>query len=510
MAFIRRVRLRAAVYLLVMVQAFVAQAYGQLRIVDYNTAGVNNASAMTTVLSAIGSESVNGIAKPIDAIILQELSSGDIGTITSILNGLGVGTYVASNVGSTTGAGGVGLVYRTQSLDLIDQQQVVNTSTSGAARGVMRFTLRPDGYDAGADFYVYNSHYKASDSTADANRRNVEATAIRTNANALGEGAHVIYAGDFNIYRSSEPMWATLTAAGNGQAFDPVNRVGSWHDGASFRDVHTQNPAGAGGVGGGMDDRFDWQMVTGELLDSEGLSMIQGSYRAFGNNNTHALNGHINTGTGASPTVLNALGAASDHLPVVADYQLPAVLSAVASAVPATLNIGEVFSLNLIVQNAANVLAAFAADELDYSVTTAGSVLGSFLNQVDAALGVGNTHQLTLDTSTLGIKNGTIFVHSDSQGAANAQIQIPISYEVLAALLAGDFNSDGTVDAADYTVWRDGLGNEYTQDDYDDWKANFGQTIEAGNGSITAIVPESSTLALFTIGCATIGRWRRH
>ena len=26
--------------------------------------------------------------------------------------------------------------------------------------------------------------------------------------------------------------------------------------------------------------------------------------------------------------------------------------------------------------------------------------------------------------------------------------------------LAGDFNGDGTVDAADYTVWRDGLGTD--------------------------------------------------
>jgi exonuclease III len=505
---VQRLKLFTILLALVVEAGLATRANAQLRIVDYNTAGIDSVSAMTTVLSAINSESVNGIAKPIDAIILQELSSGDIGTVTSILNGLGVGTYVASNVGTTTGAGGVGLVYRTQSIDLIEQQQVVNTSSSGAARGVMRFVLRPDGYDAGADFYIYNSHFKASDSSADAARRNVEAAAIRTNSNALGEGAHVIYAGDFNIYRSSEPMWATLTAAGNGQAFDPVNRVGTWHDGASFRDVHTQNPAGAGGVGGGMDDRFDWQMVTGELMDGEGMSIIAGSYHAFGNNNTHTMNGHINTGSGASPTVLNALGSTSDHLPVVADYQLPAVLSAVASAVPTTINVGELFNLNVTVQNAANVLAAFAADELDYAVTTSGSVLGSFLNQVDAALGVGNVHQLTLDTSTLGAKTGTIFVQSSSQGAANAQIQIPISYEVLAASLDGDFNHDGFVDAADYTVWRDGLDAEYTLADYDLWKANFGESVGGGStiyANAAVAVPEPYACFLLATGCVIVG-----
>ena len=42
--------------------------------------------------------------------------------------------------------------------------------------------------------------------------------------------------------------------------------------------------------------------------------------------------------------------------------------------------------------------------------------------------------------------------------------------------LLGDFNDDGTVDAADYTVWdRDGLGTIYDLSDYDDWKSHFGQ-----------------------------------
>ena len=40
---------------------------------------------------------------------------------------------------------------------------------------------------------------------------------------------------------------------------------------------------------------------------------------------------------------------------------------------------------------------------------------------------------------------------------------------------AGDFNNDGSVDAADYVVWRNGLGTIYTQSDYDTWRANFGE-----------------------------------
>jgi hypothetical protein len=75
--------------------------------------------------------------------------------------------------------------------------------------------------------------------------------------------------------------------------------------------------------------------------------------------------------------------------------------------------------------------------------------------------------------------------------------------------LDGDFNNDGTVDAADYTVWRDGLKDAFMQADYDEWKANFGQTVLAGGGSVSTAVPEPSVLALFAIGCAAIGYRRQ-
>lgn len=75
----------------------------------------------------------------------------------------------------------------------------------------------------------------------------------------------------------------------------------------------------------------------------------------------------------------------------------------------------------------------------------------------------------------------------------------------LPVALTGDYNLDGKVDAADYTVWRDGSGDEYIQGDYKDWKANFGRSLGAGSGGISVATPEPSTLALFAIGCAAIG-----
>lgn len=68
-------------------------------------------------------------------------------------------------------------------------------------------------------------------------------------------------------------------------------------------------------------------------------------------------------------------------------------------------------------------------------------------------------------------------------------------------ILTGDFNGDGRVDAADYTMWRDHLGQEIplpgdptpgrvTAIDYQDWIDNFGA------GSIGVQSPEPGAIAL--------------
>jgi hypothetical protein len=76
--------------------------------------------------------------------------------------------------------------------------------------------------------------------------------------------------------------------------------------------------------------------------------------------------------------------------------------------------------------------------------------------------------------------------------------------------LAGDYNGNGVVDAADYVVWRKGLGTTYTQNDYDVWRAHFGQTAGSGAGvGANASVPEPTTLALIIVGILLMSSARR-
>src|SRR5207247_8871558 len=106
---------------------------------------------------------------------------------------------------------------------------------------------------------------------------------------------------------------------------------------------HTQSPlltAANGLVGGGLNDRFDIIFSTAAFNDGAGLAIITGTYRSLGNDSMH-YNQAINNGNNSYyPTNIprsNALAAnlviASDHVPLIADYQIPAVMSA---SLPAT------------------------------------------------------------------------------------------------------------------------------------------------------------------------------
>jgi hypothetical protein len=65
----------------------------------------------------------------------------------------------------------------------------------------------------------------------------------------------------------------------------------------------------------------------------------------------------------------------------------------------------------------------------------------------------------------------------------------------LKAIVAGDHNSDGIVDAADYVVWRK-LGGNST--DFNYWYNNFRN--QAANYNPSQPAPEPSTALLVLIG----------
>ncbi len=87
----------------------------------------------------------------------------------------------------------------------------------------------------------------------------------------------------------------------------------------------------------------------------------------------------------------------------------------------------------------------------------------------------------------------------------------------------GDYNENNVVDAADYSVWRDRLGqnialpnevetpNMVTVEDYDYWKAHFGATSGSGGGSaaVGSVVPEPAAAILAIVAGVLLGPWHR-
>ena len=407
-----------------------------IRIADYNICGEARKD-LPTVLAAIGNETKSQIQRPIDILLLQEQTSVYTTTqdVVDMMNDLyGSGTYSRGSLnGSTTGGGRPGIVYNTTTIELLEEVQVNPTSYTGAARSTIRYKVRPVGYtNENATFYLYNSHYKAATDSED--RRAVEAQQVRDNADALGDGVNIMYAGDLNLYNSYEQAWSILTGYGNGKANDPLSRTGTWHDNSSFKDVHTQSPVTYahydGQITGGMDDRFDFQLLSDEVLDGDGISYIPGTYRSFGNNGTHNLNSSISSGTGAPSVALAALEEASDHLPVVADYQVPAIMEVTVEEHPSWPVVQEAVTVEVNIENIVDVDLPIEADELAYTLTCTGDISGSGSGSIDP-LAAGDTFYVTLDTSTLGEKSGQIVVTALNSGTEPASYTKNITYTVI-------------------------------------------------------------------------------
>ena len=91
--------------------------------------------------------------------------------------------------------------------------------------------------------------------------------------------------------------------------------------------------------------------------------------------------------------------------------------------------------------------------------------------------------------------------------------------EVEPPALAGDYNNDHVVNAVDYTVWRDHLGEEIAlanetasqgivdDADYDAWKTNFGASV--GSGGSAGVVPEPGGFVLLMFGLMFVSAKRR-
>jgi hypothetical protein len=131
----------------------------------------------------------------------------------------------------------------------------------------------------------------------------------------------------------------------------------------------------------------------------------------------------------------------------------------------------------------------------------------NFLGQSEIVVANGATttgdwtaHRIDETAPAGAVEARLVFVYARSQNQNGAVLIDDVRLR-LAEPLAGDFNRDGVINAADYTVWRDGLGTTYAQADYVDWLKNFG----ASSAAIASAVPEPMSALMVLISCGAAG-----
>ena len=344
-------------------------------------------SAVEAVFAAAAGDDRPGFAVAPAIIAMQEVPSTIYGSMLSLINSAIPGqpyaaaTYTSSS-SENNGGGAQMLVYRTDIFNEIPSGH--RDIFTGASRNCDRWQLQVKGStDNAGILWVYSLHLKANNTSSDAETRATGAISIRNNADLLPAGSNIIYLGDFNVYDNDEEAYQEFLLPGTGMAEDPLGS-GPW-DGPSNAIKHTQSPRLTGGdlVGGGMDDRFDLQLLSSALFDGVGLSLIENTYRAFGNDGNH-YNDSINDGNNfyfptnvsRSNALADDLFDASDHIPVICDLQLPGQLSCLLSENLGRVVSGGSASINVLVANSRQVVEPSAVDDVLFEVLGDGTLVG--------------------------------------------------------------------------------------------------------------------------------------
>jgi hypothetical protein len=422
-----------------------ASASAQIRVAHWNICALKgNTAALTRVLQQMHLDGKSGWAQPYDIITFNEVTTSAAPTLQSLVNAAApagvtytMATYTSAS-GETSASGAQAMFYRSDRFTEVTSAHA--DIFTEASRYTDRWALQLTGYtDSKARLYVYGSHLKASSGSANEALRLDGAVAIRNNADALPAGTPIVYTGDYNFYNNTESGYLEFISAGAAQAVDPYGN-GTWA-GATHAYKHSQAPAMSpccGLVGGGLDDRFDFVMPSVSANDGNGISMIAGTLRNVGNDGAHFDMG-IGTGNNTyfpgelarSNALADDLEAASDHIPQILEFTVPAKLSAAfVSALPTRAIQNATVTLPVRVQNGATYVNAAGVDDLAYALSCSGRVSGS--GSGTAALQPASTTvNVSLSTTTLGAAAGTVSVTSSSEAVEPSAVSLPIAVTVI-------------------------------------------------------------------------------
>lgn len=190
----------------------------------------------------------------------------------------------------------IALFYKPAKITLLDTVMIPTD-----LRTIAGFIFNPVNHsNENYKFTVFGGHLKASPGTENEQKRWLETKQLQNYIADQSVDFQYIFCGDFNFYSADEPGYSLLMDSLNIDLEDPINMPGNWHDNPEFAAIHTQSPrtvSFGGGAVGGLDDRFDFILLSEQFFSGSELSYITDSYITIGNDGNHfdiSVN-HINT-----------------------------------------------------------------------------------------------------------------------------------------------------------------------------------------------------------------------
>jgi hypothetical protein len=287
-----------------------------------------------------------------DLLMLTEITSNDAVDLL-LEDALNVGSENSwQNAPFIDGPDSDNLLFFKSNLFTLVETNVINT----ALRDINEYVLylnQSISFDT-TYIYVYISHLKAGNDKQNAIQRTLEVTALKNYINQRTNGEHFIVSGDFNVYGAEENAYQALLNFGV-RLNDPIDQEGEWHNNSFYSNIHTQstrtNNLADGGSIGGMDDRFDFILISDDLLSGQ-LSYIPNSYQSFGQDGNHFNLSYNNITNDVVPPYINdALYNMSDHLPVIMelkyDHKVSSIKGSTKNNVPKLLAIKDILGRNV-------------------------------------------------------------------------------------------------------------------------------------------------------------------
>ena len=241
------------------------------------------------------------------------------------------------------------MVYYNSKKLILEETRVITADT----RDINQYTFKINTENALSNpirMEVFVTHLKASTGSSNRQRRLNSIQSFVSYTNNIADDSYVLFAGDLNFYTSNEEGYQHLIDDRNPIVMiDPIDRPTPnfpddgvdyyenynstyfWNN-SSFRDIHSQSTRTSNigfiddsGSTGGLDDRFDFIMMSKNFNTSTSLYYVNDSYKVVGNNGNcyNSFISNPNCSGVYSQTLRDALIEFSDHLPVVMEIETP-------------------------------------------------------------------------------------------------------------------------------------------------------------------------------------------